>query len=95
MLANRYGVIRSFTDEDLKLFETLANNASVALQYDRLEQAVHQLRALQEQRHHQAFHDSLTDLANRACSVTGRGGARRGAPAKPRCCSSTLTTSRP
>ena len=66
MLANRYGVIRSFTDEDLKLFETLANNASVALQYDRLEQAVHQLRALQEQLHHQAFHDPLTDLANRS-----------------------------
>ena len=65
MLANRYGVIRSFTDEDLKLFETLANNASVALQYDRLEQAVHQLRALQEQLHHQAFHDPLTELANR------------------------------
>jgi len=66
MLANRYGVIRSFTDEDLKLFETLANNASVALQYDRLEQAVHQLRALQDQLHHQAFHDPLTDLANRS-----------------------------
>ena len=66
MLANRYGVIRSFTDEDLKLFETLANNASVALQYDRLEQAVHQLRGLQEQLHHQAFHDPLTDLANRS-----------------------------
>jgi diguanylate cyclase (GGDEF)-like protein len=66
MLANRYGVIRSFTDEDLKLFETLANNASVALQYDRLEQAVHQLRSLQEQLHHQAFHDPLTDLANRS-----------------------------
>ena len=66
MLANRYGVIRSFTDEDLKLFETLATNASVALQYDRLEQAVHQLRELQEQLHHQAFHDPLTDLGNRS-----------------------------
>jgi diguanylate cyclase (GGDEF)-like protein len=66
MLANRYGVIRSFSDEDLKLFETLANNASVALQYDRLEQAVHQLRELQDQLRHQAFHDPLTDLGNRA-----------------------------
>ena len=65
MLANRYGVIRSFSNEDLKLFETLANNASVALQYDRLEQAVHQLRELEEQMRHQAFHDPLTDLANR------------------------------
>jgi diguanylate cyclase (GGDEF)-like protein len=69
MLANRFGVIRSFSDEDLKLFETLANNASVALQYDRLEQAVHQLRELQEQLHHQAFHDPLTDLANRSLFI--------------------------
>jgi diguanylate cyclase (GGDEF)-like protein len=65
-LANRFGLIRSFNQEDLKLFETLANNASVALQYDRLEQAVLQLRELQEQLHHQAFHDPLTDLANRS-----------------------------
>jgi diguanylate cyclase (GGDEF)-like protein len=69
MLANRFGVIRSFSDDDMKLFETLANNASVALQYDRLEQAVHQLRGLQEQLHHQAFHDPLTDLANRALFI--------------------------
>jgi diguanylate cyclase (GGDEF)-like protein len=69
MLANRYGVIRSFSDEDLKLFETLANNAAVALQYDRLEQAVSQLRELQEQLHHQAFHDPLTDLANRSLFI--------------------------
>ena len=91
MLANRYGVIRSFTDEDLKLFETLANNASVALQYDRLEQAVHQLRALQEQLHHQAFHDPLTDLANRSLfanqvkAALGAGGRRgRRAVHRPR-----------
>jgi diguanylate cyclase (GGDEF)-like protein len=70
MLANRSGVVRSFSDDDLKLFETLANNASVALQYDRLEQAVHQLRTLQEQLEHQAFHDPLTDLANRSLFLT-------------------------
>ncbi len=69
MLANRFGVIRSFSDDDLKLFEALANNASVALQYDRLEQAVLQLRELQEQLHHQAFHDPLTDLANRSLFI--------------------------
>jgi diguanylate cyclase (GGDEF)-like protein len=69
MLANRFGVIRSFSEDDLKLFETLANNASVALQYDRLEQAVLQLRELQEQLHHQAFHDPLTDLANRSLFI--------------------------
>jgi diguanylate cyclase (GGDEF)-like protein len=66
MLANRFGVVRSFNDDDLKLLDTLATNASVALQYDRLEQAVLQLSVLQEQLHHQAYHDPLTGLANRA-----------------------------
>ncbi len=65
MLANRFGVIRSFDHEDLRLLDTLATNASVALQYDRLEQAVLQLSVLQEQLHHQAYHDPLTSLANR------------------------------
>jgi diguanylate cyclase (GGDEF)-like protein len=66
MLANRFGVVRSFDREDLRLLETLAGNASVALQYDRLEQAVMQLSVLQEQLHHQAYHDPLTSLANRS-----------------------------
>jgi diguanylate cyclase (GGDEF)-like protein len=66
MLANRFGVVRSFAHDDLRLLDTLAGNASVALQYDRLEQAVSQLSVLQEQLHHQAYHDPLTGLANRA-----------------------------
>jgi diguanylate cyclase (GGDEF)-like protein len=65
MLANRFGVVRSFDHDDLRLLDTLAGNASVALQYDRLEQAVLQLSVLQEQLQHQAYHDSLTSLANR------------------------------
>jgi diguanylate cyclase (GGDEF)-like protein len=65
MLANRFGVVRSFDHDDLRLLDTLAGNASVALQYDRLEQAVLQLSVLQEQLHHQAYHDPLTSLANR------------------------------
>ncbi len=65
MLANRFGVARGFTGEDVALFDTLAANASAALQYDRLEQAVSELRDLQDQLHHQAFHDPLTGLANR------------------------------
>ncbi|MGH2886859.1 MAG: GAF domain-containing protein, partial [Solirubrobacteraceae bacterium] len=55
MLANRFGVVRSFGHDDLRLLDTLAGNASVALQYDRLEQAVTQLSVLQEQLHHQAY----------------------------------------
>ena len=66
MLANRPGVIREFAGDDLKLFEALANNTSVALQFDRLEQSIWQMRELQEQLQHQAFHDPLTDLANRS-----------------------------
>jgi diguanylate cyclase (GGDEF)-like protein len=66
MLANRFGVVRSFDREDLRLLDTLAGNASVALQYDRLEQAVTQLSVLQEQLHQRAYHDPLTNLANRS-----------------------------
>ncbi len=66
MVANRFGLERAYGDEDKRLLEVLANNASVALQYDRLEQAVTKLRALQDQLEHQAFHDSLTELPNRA-----------------------------
>jgi diguanylate cyclase (GGDEF)-like protein len=66
LLANRVGLAREFSADDLRLLEALANNASVALQYDRLEQAVTKLESLQEQLHHQAFHDPLTDLPNRS-----------------------------
>jgi diguanylate cyclase (GGDEF)-like protein len=65
-LANRFGLGRGFTDDDRALFDTLAANASAALQYDRLEQAVSDLRELQDQLQHQATHDPLTGLANRA-----------------------------
>jgi diguanylate cyclase (GGDEF)-like protein len=66
MLANRFGLERGYAPEDLRLLAALANNASVALQYDRLEQAVTKLRSLQDQLHHQAYHDPLTDLPNRS-----------------------------
>ncbi len=66
MLANRFGLTRGFTDADRALFETLAANASAALQYDRLEQAVSELRDLQDELQHQAHHDPLTGLANRS-----------------------------
>jgi diguanylate cyclase (GGDEF)-like protein len=69
LLANRPGVVRDFSDADLRLFETLATNASVALQYDRLEQTVWQLRELQRQLEHQAYHDALTGLANRTLFI--------------------------
>jgi diguanylate cyclase (GGDEF)-like protein len=66
MLANRLGVVRSFDRDDLRLLDTLASNASVALQHDRLELAVQQLSIAQDRLHHEAHHDPLTQLANRA-----------------------------
>jgi diguanylate cyclase (GGDEF)-like protein len=66
MLANRFGIERGYGADDLRLLEALANNASVALQYDRLEQAVVKLQSLQEELRHQAFHDPLTGLPNRS-----------------------------
>jgi diguanylate cyclase (GGDEF)-like protein len=66
MLANRYAYSRRFTDGDRALFETLAANASAALQYNGHEQAVADLHDLHDQLEHQAQHDPLTGLANRS-----------------------------
>jgi len=65
LLANR-GPVGAFDAHDLTLFGTLANHASVSLEYDRLEHLVSQLRDLQGRLEHQAYHDPLTGLANRA-----------------------------
>jgi len=66
LLGDRVGASSSFTGEDLRLFETLANHAGLSLEYDRLEQAVTRMRELQERLEVQAFADSLTGLGNRA-----------------------------
>ncbi len=66
MLANRFGLSRGFTMSDRTLFETLAVNASAALQSDRQELAVSELHELQNQLQHQAHHDPLTGLATRS-----------------------------
>ena len=66
VLGDRVGAASSFTGEDVRLFETLANHAGISLEYDRLEQAVTRMRELQARLEHQAFRDSLTGLGNRA-----------------------------
>jgi diguanylate cyclase (GGDEF)-like protein len=66
LVAGRESVDRSFTAEDLRLLETLTGNVTVALQYDRLEQAVRQLETLQHELEQKALYDSLTQLANRS-----------------------------
>jgi diguanylate cyclase (GGDEF)-like protein len=57
---------RSFDQRDLHLFKTLAIQTSSTLENGRLEQSISRLTELQQQLSHQAFHDSLTDLANRS-----------------------------
>jgi diguanylate cyclase (GGDEF)-like protein len=59
---DRLGELRTFTHEDLKLFEALANHASVSLENRHL---VERLRKEAAEKEHQALHDSLTNLPNR------------------------------
>jgi diguanylate cyclase (GGDEF)-like protein len=56
LVANRLGDVSTFDHSDVQLVQALASHASVTLENRRLEQ---QLK-------HQAFHDGLTRLANRA-----------------------------
>jgi len=65
-LVGHRGAVGGFDADDLTLFGTLVNHASVSLEYDRLEDLVSRLRELQGRLEHQAFHDPLTGLANRA-----------------------------
>ena len=66
LIGNRLGDSNTFDSEHLRLFGTLANHASVALQNGHLGESLAQLRALEQQLTHQAFHDPLTGLANRS-----------------------------
>ncbi|HVL88877.1 MAG TPA: EAL domain-containing protein [Actinomycetota bacterium] len=66
IVVNRLGDVTSFDDEDLKLFETLANHASIALENGRLEKSLAEVTRLKEELRHQAYHDPLTSLANRS-----------------------------
>ena len=52
--------------EDLRLLETFAGNASVLVENDRLERSVTELQVLKDELRHQAYHDTLTALPNRA-----------------------------
>jgi diguanylate cyclase (GGDEF)-like protein len=61
-VVDRLTEVTTFVAEDVHLFETVANHASVALQKGRL---VTQLQQEVAQRAHQALHDALTDLPNR------------------------------
>jgi len=55
LVADRLGDVRTFAEDDVRLLETVANHAGVALQNGQL---IDQLR-------HDALHDALTGLPNR------------------------------
>jgi diguanylate cyclase (GGDEF)-like protein len=65
VISDRLGDVTSFVPEDLKLFETLANHAAMALENGQLGRSLVQLAELKDQLRHQAYHDTLTDLGNR------------------------------
>jgi diguanylate cyclase (GGDEF)-like protein len=66
LVGGRVGDVTEFDDNDLVLFETFNSHAAVLLQNGRLEQSLAQVTELQDQLRHQAFHDALTGLPNRA-----------------------------
>ncbi|HEU5224442.1 MAG TPA: EAL domain-containing protein [Actinomycetota bacterium] len=68
-VVNRLGEGASFEADDLRLLETVANQAAVALENGQLEQSLAELSRLKEELRHQAYHDSLTGLPNRPAFV--------------------------
>jgi len=65
IISNRLTEGTMFGDDDLRLLETLANQAAVALENGHLEQSLAELSRLKEQLRYQAYHDPLTGLPNR------------------------------
>jgi diguanylate cyclase (GGDEF)-like protein len=69
LIANRLTEGTSFSEDDLRLLETLANQVAVALENGHLERSLAELSRLKEQLRFQAYHDPLTGLANRSLFV--------------------------
>ncbi len=65
MVANRLGDVTTFDGGDLKLLQTFVNHLGVWLENSQLERSLAEVTRLKEQLKHQAFHDTLTGLANR------------------------------
>jgi len=66
VVANRLGDISRFDHSDVKLLETFASQVSTTLVNGQLADSLAQLTELKDELRHQALHDSLTKLANRA-----------------------------
>jgi diguanylate cyclase (GGDEF)-like protein len=65
MIADRTGYGGVFGASEIRLFDTLAHQTGAAVGQDSLTTKVDELRELQVELEHQAFHDPLTGLANR------------------------------
>jgi diguanylate cyclase (GGDEF)-like protein len=63
LVGNRLGDVSTFDGEDARLFATLASQAGVALENGRLIDRLHEQA---REREHEALHDALTGLPNRA-----------------------------
>lgn len=61
-VGDRLAEVSTFDGDDLRLFEALANHASIAIANGRL---IEELREEAARREHQALHDGLTGLPNR------------------------------
>jgi diguanylate cyclase (GGDEF)-like protein len=59
------GAFEKFDKDEISLFETFVNHLGTTLEKSRLSTSLAQLRALKQELAHQAYHDSLTGLANR------------------------------
>ncbi|MGD1052846.1 MAG: GGDEF domain-containing protein, partial [Candidatus Dormibacteria bacterium] len=70
VVGNRLGEVSTFDGEDLRLFEMLAAHTGSTLENGRLEHSLRQLTDLQHKLRHQALHDPLTGMANRALFQT-------------------------
>jgi diguanylate cyclase (GGDEF)-like protein len=66
LVGDRMGDVGTFAETDRELFQTFAGHASVLLENGRLEHSLAQVTELKEELRHQAYHDALTGLPNRA-----------------------------
>jgi diguanylate cyclase (GGDEF)-like protein len=66
VVGDRSGDVATFNADDRRLLETFVGHASVMLENGRLERSLAEVTDLKERLRHQAFHDPLTGLPNRA-----------------------------
>jgi len=66
LVGDRSGDVDTFGHEDATLLETFAGHASVLIENGRLERSLAEVTELKDELRHQAFHDTLTGLPNRA-----------------------------